>query len=214
MSNFKVHELWPTPIYENNIPVKSDWIDFAENCEYDRMFSQNGDYTSNKYILNSITDLKEELLFHVNLFAEKYLKVKNAKFYFLNSWIVKHNPNDFAQPHFHRNSLLSGVYYLNTDNQSGNICLHQPGGYTNLFHQSTKLPFDEVDNINCETWNVKPNNGDILLFPSHLVHSIEKNKSNIIRYALAFNLHIEAELYSKKSNIDYLKLRNGNRYEK
>ena len=188
MSNFKVHELWPTPIYENNIPVKSDWIDFAENCKYDRMFSQNGDYTSNKYILNSITDLKEELLFHVNLFAEKYLKVKNAKFYFLNSWIVKHNPNDFAQPHFHSNSLLSGVYYLKTEKNSGDIKFIKKYDEQRIFPTYITPDYNEYNYTNSDNIKLSPEKGNVIIFPSTLMHEVTKNVSKDIRYSLAFNI--------------------------
>ena len=217
MSKAKINQLWPIPLFEGNFLISENIKQKFYNEEFERMPNENGAFSVNKYILNSLEyeEVRNKIMSCVNAYVHSFLKVSdNVKFYLQNSWVVKHKSNDWGQPHSHGNSLLSGVYYLNTDNQSGNILLHKPGSYTNVFHQSTRLPFDEVDNINCETWNIKPNNGDILLFPSHLVHSIEKNKSNIIRYALAFNLHIEAELYSKKSNIDYLKLRNGNRYEK
>ncbi len=188
MSSFKVHELWPTPIYENNIPVKSDWIDFAENCEYERMFSKNGDYTSNKYILNSITDLKEELILHVNLFAEKYLKVKNAKFYFLNSWIVKHHPNDFAQSHFHGNSLLSGVYYLKTEKNSGDIKFIKKYDEQRIFPTSITPDYSEYNYTNSDNIKLSPEKGNVIIFPSTLMHEVTKNKSKDIRYSLAFNV--------------------------
>ena len=46
--SFKVHELWPTPLYENYINVKPEWVNKSKNFEYVRMYSDNGDYTKNK----------------------------------------------------------------------------------------------------------------------------------------------------------------------
>lgn len=188
MNSFKVHEFWPTPIYENHIPVKSEWINFAENCKYERMFSQNGDYTVDKYILNSILDLKKELLFHINLFAEKYLKVINVEFYFLNSWIVKHYPKDWAQAHYHSNSLLSGVYYLKTEKNSGDINFKKKYNEQKIFPTSITPDYSEYNYTNSENFKFSAKNGNLIIFPSTLMHEVTKNESNNIRYSLAFNV--------------------------
>ena len=66
-------------------------------------------------------DLKKLILEQVNIFTTNYLKVVDAEFYFLNSWINKHYPKDWAQDHMHENSILSGVYYLNTPKDAGGI---------------------------------------------------------------------------------------------
>jgi len=45
------------------------------------------------------------------------------------------------------------------------------------------------------------------LFPSHLVHKVEKNLSDKDRYCIAFNFFIEGEFFTKESKIDYLKIK-------
>ena len=52
MPKFKVHELWPKPIFDTEIPVKQQWLDFAYNTDYERVYADNGYYTKDKYILN------------------------------------------------------------------------------------------------------------------------------------------------------------------
>lgn len=188
MNNFKVHELWPTPIYENHIPIKSEWLYYAENCQFERMVSENGNITVDKYILNNILDLKKEILFHVNLFTEKYLKIVNTQFYFLNSWIVKHHPNDWAQPHHHINSLLSGVYYLKTEKNSGDINFIKNYKEQNVFPLTITPNYSEYNYSNSKHYNFKPKVGDLIIFPSTLMHEVTINKSNNIRYSLAFNV--------------------------
>jgi len=216
MPEAKITQLWPIPLFQSNFLISEDTKQKFYNEKYERMPSENGAFTENKYILHSpeYAEIKENILINVSVYTKKFLNISDrVKFYLQNSWGVKHMPGDWGQPHTHGNSLLSGVYYLKTDNESGNIQFNQPGGYTNLFHQSIRVPFNEHDNISCDTWNVTPEVGDMVLFPSHLSHSIKTNNSNIIRYSLAFNLHVEGELYSPKSPIDYLKLRNGNKNE-
>ena len=59
MPRFKVHELWPKPIFDTEIPVKQQWLDFAYNTDYERVYADNGHYTKDKYVLNKLPDLKE-----------------------------------------------------------------------------------------------------------------------------------------------------------
>ena len=103
--------------------------------------------------------------------------------------------------------------YLKTKKDSGDIVFHKPDGYTNLFHSSIAILFDEYENHNSDSYGITPEDGDILIFPSHLSHSIKENISDIDRYSLSFNFHIEGELYSKNSKIDYLKLKEFKPYE-
>ena len=58
MPEFKVHNLWPIPIYEDKIPVKKQWKDTITNLEYERTHVNNSDISKDRYILNSIPDLK------------------------------------------------------------------------------------------------------------------------------------------------------------
>jgi len=186
--NFKVHEFWPTPVYESYVPVKSEWLNFVEKSEYGRAKSNTSDYTNDRYILNNLPDLKEKLFFHVNLFTEKYLKVKNTQFYFLNSWILKHYKNDSAQPHFHTNSILSGVYYLQTENNSGDLKFIKKPDEQRIFPTAISPDYSEYDYTNSDDLSFKPKKGSLLIFPSNLTHGVAKNESEKIRYSLAFNI--------------------------
>tara|TARA_B100001094_G_scaffold263000_1_gene264414 strand:+ start:320 stop:976 length:657 start_codon:yes stop_codon:yes gene_type:complete len=209
MNESKVLQLFPISVYQSKIDIDENTKSFLCSQEYERMATGNGDFTKNKYVLETTecSNIKKEIMNHLDIFTKKYLTVKdNVKFYMQNSWGVKHSNNDWGQPHMHGNSLLSGVCYLKTKKDSGNITFHKPDGYTNLFHSSTMILFDEWENHNSDHWSITPEDGDILIFPSHLMHGITKNNSNIDRYSLAFNFHVEGEMYSKDSKIDYLKL--------
>jgi len=205
----EVLQLFPISVYKSKLEIDEDTKKFIYSQEYERMGSGNGDFTKNKYVLDTpeCKNLKTQIEKHLNIFTNDYLTVKdNINFYMQNSWAVKHNKGDWGQQHCHANSLLSGVCYLKTNKNSGNIVFHKPDGYTNLFHTSTMILFNDYDNHNCESFDICPEEGDILIFPSHLMHSIKSNNSDMDRYSLAFNFHIEGELYSKDSKIDYLKL--------
>jgi len=194
-NNFKVHQLWATPIYENYIPVEDNWVNFAKSEDYKRMASENGDITKDYYILEKLPDLKKEIENHINLFVEKYLKVtKDVSFYVTNSWIIQHHPNDQAQAHFHTNSLLSGVYYLDVPKNSGDIRFLRMEQMQFVFPSSFNINYSENTYQNCYDYPVGTTDGKILIFPSHINHGVWKNETNKKRYSLSFNVYARGKV--------------------
>lgn len=194
-NNFKVHQLWSTPIYENYIPVEDNWVNFAKSEDYKRMASENGDITKDYYILEKLPDLKKEIENHINLFVEKYLKVtKNVSFYLTNSWFVQHNPDDYSHSHYHTNSLLSGVYYLDVPKNSGNIMFLRMGHTQFVFPSSFNINFDEETHQNCYEYPIDTTDGKILIFPSHINHAVLMNETNKKRYSLSFNVYARGKV--------------------
>src|SRR5210317_113688 len=194
MPQFKVHQLWPIPVYEAEIPVKQEWKNAVVNLEYERTKINNSDISKNRYILNSMPDLKMEIEKHCDKFVRKYLFVKSsAQFYLQNSWSNLHGPNEYSQKHYHGNSLISGVYYPILPKNSGDLAFHREGSYTNLFHNSIKFEFDEFNNVTTDQYILKLKEGVIIFFPSHLTHSVLINKSKEPRYSIAFNFYVRGK---------------------
>ena len=75
MNEFKVHNLWPIPVYEDNIPVKQEWKNKILNLEYERTKINNSDISKDRYILNDIKDLKSEIETHCERYVRHYLTV-------------------------------------------------------------------------------------------------------------------------------------------
>jgi len=194
MRAFKVHNLWPFPVYENEIPVKSKWKEFVLNLEYERTHVDNSDISKDRYVLNNILDLKDEIKSHVNNFTEKYLCVKNtADFYLQNSWSNIHKPGENSQIHSHQNSLLSAVYYPIYPKNSGGLRFHRNNLHQNLFHKSITLDYYEYNDLNSDQYVIDIQEGSIVVFPSLLMHDVLKNESNENRYSLAANYFVRGE---------------------
>ena len=209
MQQAEVIPLFSIPLYKGKVKIEESVKNILLNEKYIRMPSGNGHFSENKFILDlpEIKSLKDEIKIHIENYVFKFLLVKETmNFYIQNSWLVRHYPKDWAQSHSHSNALISGVLYLKTNKNSGDITFEKPDGYTNLFHQSIRVPFSETDNHNCDFWNEVPEDNDILLFPAHLRHHVKSNNSNEDRYSLAFNLNVEGILSSTKSGIDYLRI--------
>ena len=63
-NEYKVHNLWPIPVYEDFLPVKQELKDKILNLEYERTTINNSDISKDRFILNDIKDLKKEIEIH------------------------------------------------------------------------------------------------------------------------------------------------------
>lgn len=197
MPEYRIHNLFPTVVYEDHIPVKDEWLKKAKQINYERMPIGNGDFTNDKFILKQpeFVDLEKSIIECAGRYVFDYMKSKrNINIEVLNSWINVHHPGDWAQPHIHGNSILSGVYYLDHPENSGDISFDRPLTGSTPFQSIIYLDYTEPTDYNCENYNFAVTPGKILLFPSYLAHSVEKNKSQEKRYSLAFNLYFRGKI--------------------
>lgn len=101
----------------------------------------------------------------------------------VNSWHSIQRPGSRLVQHFHANSIVSGVLYVNTDSQSSKIFFDNPNKMVAYTNQTTR-----PTEFNFEYFYVQPEKGDVLLFPSWLMHgsASEYNQSQC-RQILSFN---------------------------
>ena len=200
----RIHELFPTPVFDGHIDVKPEWLTYAKNGDYQRMKSNNGAYTKNFYVLNELTDLKKDIKEQFDVYTRNYLKIKhNINFDFQNSWINKHIKGDSAHDHTHVNSIFSGVYYLHAGPGMGDISFKiQP--WWNTITPGYLLEYDEVNHVTGCEYTITPAPGFLTFFPSHLVHYVEPNNTDDERYSLAFNLHFSKSKWGQmESEIEF-----------
>jgi len=99
-------------------------------------------------------------------------------------WFNITKPGESTGVHNHKNkSKISGVFYLDVPNNSGNI-----------FFRMGKTHELEIPSIT----------GKLILFPSPLNHFVTKNNSDLNRISLAFNC-FTFPLKSEKINLGYQK---------
>ena len=55
------------------------------------------------------------------------------------------------------------------------------------------MEYDDYDNTTAERYEIEVENDLIIIFPSHLEHSVQRNISNKNRYSLAFNYYVRGE---------------------
>lgn len=153
---------------------------------------QFGRVSENTYILNNETclGLSGFILQECLDFAQNVFGYDVNKMQFTQSWISIKYPGQSHFIHSHPNSIISGVYYFSEhDSPIEPIIFHKP--YAN-FNNRLEVEFDaqkaDQSQFAWTTFTMQPETDMLLLFPSHLQHSVGTNTTNEIRKSLAFNV--------------------------
>ena len=183
--------LFSTPLYINEIDIDKNILSFVREQVFipcDQYNPAEGLTTGNNYVLElpEFKNLKKNIDTEINYFLKEILKFY-TNFKITTSWIIRHKKGHSAKSHFHKNSLFSGVVYLQVSDNSGDIV------FTNnekslLYPSEITLDVDEYNDFNMLSWTLRPKVNNILIFPSHLTHFVTPNNSIDDRYVLAFNI--------------------------
>jgi uncharacterized protein (TIGR02466 family) len=102
-----------------------------------------------------------------------------------SAWL---NINDTRQcmnsEHIH-GDVFSGVFYLQAPEESGKLVLQNPA--INRMWSGCALA-SQKNEFTGESIRIEPIEGNIILFPSYLPHSVETNNHDEERIAISFNL--------------------------
>ena len=192
--NKKIIIPFSQPIYQvdDSSLITEEVIEFVKNITYIRFDppNNNGSISEDTYILNNpvLEDIKNHIL---NMLKEYVVDIygyspNNLEPCFLNSWITKHNKDDYSQDHYHTNSIVSGTFYIQVDEKSGALAFKKH--FSGLFPHQLEPEIDTYTQHNSAEWRIIPKNGTTVLFPSDFVHFTDKSKSDKDRYCLAFNI--------------------------
>ena len=192
MKNYNLVELFAIPVFRSNIDLDESTLETVKSVPLRRYDSGNGFCSIDRRILllPEFTYIRDQIISCLQIYLGDVLKVSpNTIFELQNSWISKHSPNDISNTHDHINSTISGVLYLKTTPDSGNIVFHKERMWQNVFPRTTYVDFTEYTTVTAPTWEITPEPGELIFFPSSLAHSVTPNLSNEDRYCLAFNFY-------------------------
>ena len=83
--------------------------------------------------------------------------------------------------------MFSGVLYLDTPKDSGAI-LFDAQTYPTWSTRTIEPSVVESTILNSRSWRIEPHRGMSIVFPSHINHSVELNRSGQDRYSLAYDV--------------------------
>tara|TARA_B100000927_G_scaffold130922_1_gene105348 strand:- start:150 stop:773 length:624 start_codon:yes stop_codon:yes gene_type:complete len=192
----QVHSLFPTPIFQSEIPLKEGWLEHVKTLDYDRTAMDNGYISRDRDIFShpELRSLKHEVSDAVRYFAYGQLKVCDYVYIDVcRAWGIKHMPNDWAQNHCHMNSIFSGIYYLDVTEHSGDLVIEKGQHSTNCFMTTLTPDVNYFNQYTQQSWRLKPETGMLVVFPSQIIHNVEKNLTQNERYAIAFDVFVRGK---------------------
>lgn len=201
----QVTPLFSAPIFKTDIgimdSIEKTWIKSLQFTE-----QTVGTYSGEENIVATnkgmkvleqpqLKKLREQIQKALDFFTDQILDIEE-RFEITTSWVNRYSKEDLNDKHSHPNSMISGVYYIESDDTSAPIIFEKPYLYTNLFHDSIKPTFKNKNNnqFNTDYYGFKPKSGELLLFPSWLEHSVPTQKIDQFRYSLAFNCFMRGNM--------------------
>ena len=179
-----IHNLFPQPvgIYKLDRNLTDKEIDFIKGQET-RPNMGNVTSVDNTVLRNkAMTKLRDFIETKV---AEYFKTVHNPKhnvdLRITQSWINYTEPGQYHHKHAHPNSFVSGVFYPQANRETDKIYFYKSG------FQQIKLPPENWNIWNSESWWFEVGTGDLVLFPSSLEHMVETVQGDQTRISLSFN---------------------------
>jgi len=102
-----------------------------------------------------------------------------------SAWLNVNNTRQCMNSEHVHGDVFSGVFYLQAPEESGKLVLSNPA--INRMWDGCYLAVQK-NQFTGETIRIEPVEGNIILFPSYLPHSVETNNHDEERISISFNL--------------------------
>lgn len=199
INNGSIPYIADIPLFEGNIrkinqkSVQEEIANAILTFEKNNSFKQNPSwkthhlsdlYFNDNFIKDYSCKLLEE---EIQNAVKAYLTAVGAgnnfpDFQISQSWVTKTYYKEYAHIHNHGFSDISGAYYFDTSGNDGNLFFPYPYNITTttIYLQHLLSDFD-----------IKPENGKLILFPGWLKHGVRTNTTDHARISLSFNLKLK-----------------------
>ena len=178
------HNLFPTPVsfLELGRGFSDEETDFLLNLEQK---PNDGNTTSKeRHLLDDtkLASLREFMDASVSAYFKEIYSPKNeVSLRITQSWVNYTKPGQWHHKHAHPNSFISGVFYIKANKETDRIHFFKDG------YQQIKLPVDQFNLYNSESWWLPVGAGELILFPSSFTHMVEAVKGEDLRVSMSFN---------------------------
>lgn len=146
---------------------------------------QAGVYPDTPVLNNVVNEIKQKM----NSIYTDYYKLDTSYYIEITqAWLNVNNNNNINVPHKHPGHLISGVFYINANSESESIEFINP----NNAHQHVLSKLSKNKNImynefTSSTWELQPETGMLILFPSWLMHYVKNKNNSSMRISLAID---------------------------
>jgi len=182
-------QFFPTTVYGKDLQLDNNTlaqhiIQWSQQDQGVKKTNMNGWHsTTDMYLKKEYQVLVDELYkMQHEIFQEEWLDRKPM---LGNMWANINYSGGYNRPHVHPNCLFSGVYYVKTQPQCGELVVNDPRPGI-----QTMMPTRKSGQPPKHLWreaHIEPIQGRLIMFPAWLWHCVEPNQSNDMRISISFN---------------------------
>lgn len=138
------------------------------------------------FAIAPFSKVKELALREVSRYAELlHMHAPYPYLRILDAWINVYNEGDSQEMHIHQNSIFSGIYYIQAPEGCSSVMFRSPSADTMI--DPPKTAIDELNSTDAMFPAVA---GQMIIFRSHLRHSVLPNTTGTPRISLSFNVDL------------------------
>lgn len=200
-----IHDLFPTPILKTNFyrGFTKEELDFAISQEQGISVANNS--SNNRRVLENpiMSEVKQFAQDCLDLWIDKIVipAYKNSvKLRITQSWLNYTEKSGHHHLHYHPNSIVSGVIYLQATEFKDQI------QFQDTSIKPWHIAVEKANPFNSNIYHVSVKTGDCVLFPSTTYHGVPEVESDETRMSLAFNSFWIGEIGYADDMTNYLKI--------
>ena len=185
----EIIETFKTPIakfyLQENLKLLIEFVNKLKKEKKSRQQSNEGGFQSGDLDLNlkELRSLSKNISVYANEFKKKFYYKSNIKI--INMWINVNQKNSYNLVHNHPFSSFSGVFYIQTPANCGNIDFRND---SKIEHFMPVENFTNYGHYNSLSWTLPVKENILYLFPAWLTHTVKSNQSNKERISVSFNI--------------------------
>lgn len=194
--------LFSTPIFAYDEFSNIDEIHDTTKEQEKMIKNRGGNFSSvetNILELDSYRVIKDRIMSGLKEYTRDVLHVEDRhEFYITQSWLNVNPPGSSHHRHNHSNSLISGVYYIDTTPEDSIMFISQ-NHQTVTNNPTIQINVSKYTLANSNSWQLPVKNNDIIFFPSTTLHEVAENNGERNRISLAFNCFVKGHFGSERT---------------
>jgi uncharacterized protein (TIGR02466 family) len=202
IKGYEIYPLSAIPLYhvkDTGFRLNAKTLKELENIEClepaDSLIRAQLTKNTNILMLPSLQEANNVCKKYLDIYLKKICGYSET-FIITNSWLTIHKKGSVGhEKHTHQNSIFSGCLYLDTGVEESSIDFYYKVRLSEDFNFEYVISENNI--YNSGATNVKVKTGDIIIFPSSLLHSVPPITSDKTRIALCFNTFVKDKFGNK-----------------
>ena len=198
--------LFPSVIHQFDVngfgEIQNQLIDYAYDLKKKEpegvLISNHGGWQSSDFSVNNEDDVLHNFIINCLAGFPVIDESFNMK---VDAWVNINKPGDYNIKHNHPGVDLAGVLWIKSPKDCGVIVFDPPTAFQS--HNELNSYIDDFKNQNnlYHCYHFNPTEGKILVFPAHLNHLVQENKSNEDRISVSFNIRLNSGRMKRRGRV-------------